>query len=138
MDNAQALAKLNDEWPNSVKTLGGYGQRFDKDAKILEMTFEANDSFCHSGDIVQGGYITGMLDAAMAYAIIGLPGACEGVATLEIKVNFMAVGRPGTMNGIGRIVHQGRSIAYLDGELHQDGRLVATATSTVKLIQPRS
>ena len=137
MDNTEALADLNANWPNSVKTLGGYGERFDQDAKTLEMSFEANDSFCHSGNIVQGGYITGMLDAAMAYAMIGLPGACEGVATLEIKVNFMVVGNPGRMTGIGRIVHQGRSIAYLSGELHQNGRLIATATSTVKLIQPR-
>lgn len=137
MENVQVLAKLNDEWPNSVATLGGYGVSFDQAEKTLEMSFVAIDSFCHSVDIVQGGYITGMLDAAMAYVIIGLPGACEGVATLEIKVNFMAPGRPGAMSGVGRVVHQGRSIAYLSGELHQDGRLIATATSTVKLIQAR-
>lgn len=29
--------------------------------------------FCHSGDVIQGGYIKAMLDALMAYVVIGLP-----------------------------------------------------------------
>ena len=73
----------------------------------------------------------------MAYATIGWPDACDGVATLEIKVNFISVGNPGKMTGTGRIVHHGRSIAYLDAELRQDDRLIATATSTVKLLRAR-
>lgn len=138
MTDDEIAARLNAEWPNSVTTLDGWATGFDQDKKTLEMSFTATELFCHSGDIVQGGYITGMLDAAMAYAIIGLPGVCDGVATLEIKVNFLAPGHPGTMTGVGRIVHHGKSIGYLDGELRQDGRLIATATSTVKLLRARS
>lgn len=138
MTDADIAAKLNAEWPYSVTTLGGSAERFDQVAKLLEMSFEATDAFCHSGNIVQGGYITGMLDAAMAYAIIGMPGVCDGVATLEIKVNFMAPGHPGTMTGVGQIVHNGKSIGYLDGKLHQGGRLIATATSTVKLLRAKT
>lgn len=138
MNDTDIVSRLNAEWPNSVTTLGGWAERYDQAAKGLEMSFKANDTFCHSVDIVQGGYITGMLDAVMAYTIIGIPGVCDGVATLEIKVNFMAPGHPGAMYAAGRIVHQGKSIAYLDGELHQDDRLIATATSTVKLIRART
>ncbi len=138
MTDAEILAWLNNQWPNSVTTLDGYGERYDQERKTLEMTFTAIDAFCHSGNVVQGGYITGMLDAAMAYAMIGWPDTCDGVATLEIKVNFISVGNPGKMKGVGRIVHHGRSIAYLDGELHQDDRLIATATSTVKLLRART
>ncbi len=135
MTNNEVLAWLNDRWPNSVKTLDGYGERYDQERKTLEMSFTAIEAFCHSGNVVQGGYITGMLDAAMAYTMIGWPGTCDGVATLEIKVNFISVGNPGKMKGVGRIVHHGRSIAYLDAELHQEDRLIATATSTVKLLR---
>ena len=138
MNDEQILAKLNAQWPNSVTTLDGHGQRYDQENKTLEMSFTAIDAFCHSGNIVQGGYITGMLDAAMAYAMIGWPDACDGVATLEIKVNFMTPGHPGKMNAIGRIVHHGRSIAYLDAELRQEGRLIATANSTVKLVRAKA
>ena len=138
MTDDEILTWLNGQWPNSVTTLDGYGERYSQERKTLEMSFTAIDAFCHSGNIVQGGYITGMLDASMAYVMIGWPDACDGVATLEIKVNFISVGNPGKMKGIGRIVHQGRSIAYLDAELRQDDRLIATATSTVKLIRAKA
>ncbi len=138
MTNEEILADLNGQWPNSVTTLDGYGVRYNQDDKTLEMSFTAIDAFCHSGNIVQGGYLTGMLDAAMAYVMIGYPDACDAVATLEIKVNFIAPGQPGKMSGVGRIVHHGRSIAYLDAELRQEGRLIATANSTVKLLRAKS
>ncbi len=138
MNNEEILADLNAQWPNSVKTLDGYGVRYDQENKTLEMSFTAIDAFCHSGNIVQGGYITGMLDAAMAYTMIGYPEACDGVATLEIKVSFMTPGQQGKMTGVGRIVHHGRSIAYLDAELRQEGRLIATANSTVKLLRAKN
>ena len=135
MTNEEILRFLNDQWPPSVQTLKGFATGFDKDAATLHMRFETDERFCHSGDVVQGGYISGMLDAAMAYAAIGMPGLCDGVATLEMKVSYMQVGRNGKFNGSGRIVHAGRNIAYLDGQLFQDNRLVAAATSTVKLLR---
>ena len=138
MTNSEILEFLNGQWPPSVTTVNGQATGFDKSAKTLEMVFEAVPMFCHSGDVVQGGYITAMLDALMAYVVIGLPEGCPMVATLEIKVNFMTPGRPGPLNGTGSVVHMGKSIAYLSSELRQEGRLVATATSTVKLLRPKS
>ena len=138
MTDDDVVQWLNANWPPSVQTLNGEATSFDQASETLCVSFEAHSGFCHSGDIVQGGYITGMLDAAMAYAAIGLPGLCEGVATLEIKVNFVTPGNSGAMQGVGRIVHRGRTIGYLSGELYQGERLVATATSTVKLLQPRA
>jgi uncharacterized protein (TIGR00369 family) len=135
MTNQEIVLFLNGQWPPSVQTLHGQATGFDQDLRALTMGFETNERFCHSGDIVQGGYISGMLDAAMAYAAIGMPGLCEGVATLEMKVSFMQVGRNGRFTGSGRVVHSGRKIAYLDGELHQEEKLVAAATSTVKLLR---
>ena len=137
MNNEEIVDFLNAQWPPSVAILKGQASRFDKDQLRLEMTFETHPGFCHSGDVVQGGFISGMLDAAMAYAAIGMPGLCDMVATLEIKVSFMQVGRDGQFSGTGRVVHAGRSIAYLDGELFQNGQLVAAATSTVKLMRAR-
>lgn len=138
MTNDDVLDWLNSQWPPSVETLQGSATAFDLDARRLTMAFVAGPGFCHSGDVVQGGYITAMLDAAMAYAAMGVPDLCEGLATLEIKVSFMAPGRPGPMEATGRVVSAGRPIAYLDGELHQNGKLIATATSTGKLLRARS
>ncbi|MEM7293360.1 MAG: PaaI family thioesterase [Pseudomonadota bacterium] len=138
MTNQDVLDFLNGQWPPSVTTLNGVGTGFDIDTLTLEMAFSTDLRFCHSGDIVQGGYITAMLDAAMAYAIIGIPDICYGVATLEIKSNFLNVARNGQFTGIGTAVHVGRSIAYLEGKLLQNDSVVATATSTVKLLSRKT
>ncbi len=135
MGNDAILERLNADWPASVATLRGVAVAFSESDETLDMEFEAVEMFCHSGDVVQGGYITGMLDAVMAYSVIGIPDVCKMVATLEIKVNFMSAGRPGPMLAKGRVIHRGRSIAFLAGELYQKNRLIATATSTVKLLK---
>ena len=135
MTNQESLDFLNNQWPPSVTTLNGVGVDFDRETLTLTMAFATDLRFCHSGDIVQGGYITAMLDAAMAYAVIGVPDICDGVATLEIKSNFMAVARNGDFTATGTAVHVGRSIAYLEGKLFQGEKVVATATSTVKLLR---
>ena len=135
MTNEEIVSFLNSQWPPSVETLQGHATGFDQDASTLAMSFETDERFCHSGDIVQGGYISGMLDAVMAYAAIGMPDLCDGVATLEMKASFMQVGRNGCFIGSGRVVHAGRNIAYLNGELHQGDNLIAMATSTVKLLR---
>ncbi|MGY8995922.1 MAG: PaaI family thioesterase [Alphaproteobacteria bacterium] len=138
MTNETILAGLNVEWPPCVAMLQGHATDYDLEARRLTMGFTAIEAFCHSGNVVQGGYTTAMIDAVMAYAAMGLPDFCDGVATLEIKVSFMAPGRPGPMVATGRIVGGGRSIGYLDGDLHQDGKLIATATSTVKFLRART
>ena len=134
IEEKDVLDWLNGQWPPSVETLQGSATAFDLEAQRLVMRFVAGPSFCHSGNVVQGGYITAMLDATMAYACMAVPGLCETLASLEIKVSFMAPGRPGVMEATGHIVSAGRSIGFLDGELRQEGKLIAKATSTVKFL----
>ena len=137
MNNSDIVAFLNSQWPPSVTTLKGIATHFNQVDKTLTMDFETDLRFCHSGDVVQGGYISGMLDGVMAYAVIGMPDLCDMVATLEIKVSYMRTARNGKFSGTGKVIHAGRSIAYLDGQLYQDDKLVAAATSTVKLLRPK-
>jgi uncharacterized protein (TIGR00369 family) len=134
MNNNEIVEFLNHQWPPAVKTLRGIAISYHLEDRSLRMDFEADPNFCHSGDIVQGGYITGMLDAVMAFSAIGHPQLCDWVATLEIKVNFIAPGRNGKFSAIGSVVHGGQSIGYLEGKLYQQERLIATATSTVKFL----
>ncbi|MBT5433037.1 MAG: PaaI family thioesterase [Alphaproteobacteria bacterium] len=137
MTNDEILAGLNDQWPPCVQLLGGHGTAYDQGRRELTMTYEAKPEHCHSGDIVQGGFITAMIDATMAYAVMGVKDGIEGIATLEIKVSFMAPGRPGPMTCRGWPVNMGRSIGHLEGDLRQGGRLIATSTTTVKLVRPK-
>ena len=67
-------------------------------------------------------------------------GPGEFAPTLELKVNFIATTKPGPVLDTGRIVHRGRSICFMEGQLHDDGGdLLATATATSKITtRPRA
>ena len=58
------------------------------------------------------------------------------VATLEIKVSFIGPATPGRHVVHARVVHWGRSVAFLEAELHDAKGCIARATSTAKLRHP--
>lgn len=89
---------------------------------------------CHSGGVVQGGFVTGWIDAAMAHAVIARLGDGVVPMTLELKVSFLAPARPGLVLAEGWIVKAGRKTAFVEGSLKDaDGELLATASSTLML-----
>ena len=74
MDTESVLAELTRQAPPSLHTLGGSFLSLNEQTRSIEMAFDADERMCHSGNIVQGGFITGMVDAAMAYVVIALMG----------------------------------------------------------------
>lgn len=78
-----------------------------------------------------GGILAGMLDAAMALALLARMPADEGCATIEMKVNFTAPGNPGELIGTGAVLDMGRRIAVARAGIHDgNGRLVASSQGT--------
>src|ERR1700761_8756273 len=56
--------------------------------------FQATEAMCHSGGIVQGGFVTGWIDMAMANVLMSQSEQGNPLS-LEIKVSFLASARPG-------------------------------------------
>jgi len=84
--------------------------------------------------IVQGGIVTGWLDAAMATACLLRGEYWIAVASLEIKVAFLLPAHPGLYRSYGMVIRQGRSIGFLEAELRDTNDvLIATASSTAAL-----
>ncbi len=109
---------------------------FDRDSKTAMIRFTAGRSLCNPDDGIQGGFICGMLDAAMANAVFCLLGEVAIVATLEIKVSYLEVSRPGELIARGTIARSGKTITFLEAELRDaDGKLLATASSTARVIR---
>lgn len=100
--------------------------------------YRATAAMCHSGGVIQGGFVTGWIDAAMAYAVIAQSHQSQSPLSLEIKVSFLKAASPGLGIAEGWIAKKGRSIAFLEGRLlDENGELLATASSTAKLIAIR-
>ena len=103
---------------------------------IAKATYSAKKNMCHSGNIVQGGFITGWLDAIMALACMSKLGSDVLVLSLEIKTTFIKSVNPGDVFVEGKIIRAGKSIAFLEGELRdKQNKLLAKANQTVKLIK---
>jgi uncharacterized protein (TIGR00369 family) len=136
MEPAEVLERLRRTRQPCIETLGGgHVLEVDPEAGRIKMRFEAGPSFCHSGDIIQGGFITGMVDSAMAHAAIVRGHFSVAVPTLELKISFFSPGRPGTLIAEGWVVRWGRSTAFLEGSLtNADGETIAKASSTVRLV----
>lgn len=100
--------------------------------------YNAGPHMCHSGGVVQGGFVTGWIDAAMAHAAIALNGPDVTPMSLELKVSFFAPTRPGPVIAEGWMVRHGRRTCFYEGELRSaDGTVLAKASSTIMLADRR-
>ena len=135
LDDQKKIKLLEVNKPPCLDTLRGRATQLNSEKQTAIMEFDAVPEFCHSeAQIVQGGFITGMLDTCMAHLLIALLDFKFNPVSLDINVSFLAPAHPGTLVAEARILRIGKSIAYQTSTLTQNNHLVATATSTIKLI----
>ena len=97
--------------------------------------YAAGLHMCHSGGVVQGGFVTGWIDAAMAHAAISQFGAGVAPMSLEMKVSFFAPARPGLVIAEGWIEKAGKSTCFAEGVLRDgEGNVLAKASTTLRLV----
>ena len=84
--------------------------------------------------MVQGGFVTGWIDAAMAYAAMAMTGPDVVPMSLELKVSFFAPARPGLLTATAWVEKRGRSTCFFEGQLlDAGGKVLAKASSTLML-----
>ena len=108
---------------------------FSKENQSIKIEYIAEPRHCHSGNIVQGGYVTGWIDSAMAHSVM-IPTDFEfSPLTLELKITFLKSANPGIVIAAAKVIKLGKSIAFVEGTLtDESGDLIAKGTSTNKLV----
>jgi len=97
--------------------------------------YRARMDQCHSGGVVQGGFVTGWIDAAMAHLVMAKTGYQFSPLTLEIKVSFLQSAGPGLIVAEAWIERMGKSTAFLEGLIRNEkGEVLAKGSSTVRLV----
>ena len=127
---------LNGELPEAPisKLLGWKYLEFDPSAQVLKVEMQARPEFVNPAGFIHGGMLAAMLDETLSPTFALTLGPGEFAPTLEIKVNFISPAKVGRVLGTGRIVSRGRSVCFLEGQLHDDqGKLLATAMATSKI-----
>ena len=135
MEDSKILQSLQSDSAPCTDTLGAKVISFSSEPPEIEMEFEAIYDFTHSdGQVVQGGFVTGMLDAPMAHLLMGLFDFKIIPMTLDLNVSFLAPTRQGKLNCIAEVLQLGKSTAFMTSKLYQQDKLVASSTSTVRLV----
>ena len=134
MSSDEIVEQMNANPPAVIRSLKGRVAAYAAERRELRMEFDIGQEFCHTVDIVQGGFITAMLDASMAHAVLATEHFKVRVSSIDINVSFLRPARAGRFTAVGSIVKTGRTVAFLKAELFTDkGELVATATSSAHL-----
>lgn len=133
---ADIIEKTNQQGPTFLGLLGGAVVDFDQDKVACTFEFNISKDYCHSIDIVQGGFVTAMLDAAMSHALFMSDPDIVGVSSLEIKTMYLEPTRAGKLRVEGWAVKKGYKTAFLEGRIYDaNGLLTATATTVSKVLR---
>lgn len=101
--------------------------------------YVATDCFLNRNGTVQGGMLAAMLDSAIGIAAATVVSDTSIPATLEMKVSFLEPALPGRFVSEATVLRAGRSILFVQGILSADvGTLLASASATVKVLDPRA
>ncbi|MFT6992871.1 MAG: hypothetical protein ACJASL_004872 [Paraglaciecola sp.] len=130
------IEKTNSHGPKFIAMMGGQLINFDTDKTACTFEFNISKDFCHSIDIVQGGFVTAMLDAAMSHAVFICDPEILNVSSLEIKTSYLAATRAGKLRVEGWVIKQSYKTAFMEAHIYnQDNELTATASSVAKLLR---
>ncbi len=134
-DSHARIEQLNAMAPDFIKLLGGSIIELDMYSQCAIFTFTVPLDYCHSGDVVQGGFVTAMLDAAMSHALFGTDDTISSVASLDIATQFIGVCRgKQPLRVTGRVKKAAFKTAFLEAAIEdKTGTLLATAQSVAKL-----
>lgn len=98
-------------------------------------TLEVADEHRNPYGGVHGAVLYALADTGMGAALLyGLePG--ERMATIEIKVSYLRPVAEGTVTCETTVLNRGRSVAYLESEVQNGGRLAARASGSFSIFE---
>ena len=120
--------------PPAAALLGWELISIDPEAGTIEVAYRADERFLNPAGVVQGGFLTAMLDETMGPALVASldPGLFS--LTTDLHVQFLRPARPGRLTGRGRVAGRTKSVGFLAAELlDESGRVVAAGTATVQI-----
>ena len=100
------------------------------------VSLQVEDHHLNPSGTAHGGAVYTLVDVSMAEAIKTTAGEDESAVTIEIKINYLEPGKPGTLISTARVRKGGGRITITEAEVTQEesGEVVALATGTYTLI----
>lgn len=87
--------------------------------------------------VVHGAALYSLADTGMGAALYGLLDKGQSCATINCAISYFRGVTTGTITCSTRVVNKGRSVATLESEIWNDGKLVATANGQFSIFDRR-
>lgn len=132
MDNPTSFT--NDMTPPSARWMGMKILERRADEQYSKVSFSPNEDMINFGGVVQGGFLTAMMDDAMGFnAFVSLE-MKYALASIDLHTHFLKAVALGPITVEAWVTRAGKSVAFLEAKLYdQTGELAARATSSSKL-----
>jgi uncharacterized protein (TIGR00369 family) len=127
------LAELFDGFPLH-RTLGFRVRQLAPGRAVLRVGFRRRLMSAYG---IHGGVVLALADAAGGLAAFSLMRSGRRVATVELKLNYVAAAGQGGLEAEARVVHQGRTTVVADIEVRSAGALKAKALGTYMVLRDR-
>ncbi len=137
--NFEARVRASFDRQTAMHTLGASLGRIAPGEAEVELLYRADLTEQH--DLVHGGIVAAILDAACGYAALSLSAPDTTFLTVEYKVNFVAPAKGERLLARGEVVRPGGSITVCKGDVTAfdsgEGVVVATMLATMMLLPDR-
>lgn len=132
MDGPAFLSALSP--PACSRLLGWNLISADPEKHEIEIGFSGKREFLNPAGNIQGGILTAMMDDAMGPAVLLASNGRKIASSIDINVHFLRPVKPGSITVKARVIRFGRSIAFAEAELFDEGgKLSARATSSAQV-----
>jgi uncharacterized protein (TIGR00369 family) len=78
----------------------------------IELSFEPNEFFFRTQQLIQGGATATMLDLAMAFVALAAAPDGQSVTTANLNIAYLRVIRPGKLRALAEIERRGRNLIF--------------------------
>jgi uncharacterized protein (TIGR00369 family) len=103
--------------------------RADADGAVMDA--EPTADHANGGGILHGGYLTALLDSTTGWAVHAVLPKGTRAPHIQLTVQYVRMALPGVpLRCTARTIKAGRRVAAAEGEVTQDGRVVARAVTS--------
>ena len=104
----------------------------------VEIALDAEAHHLNLQGLLHGGVLAALADTATGLAVRTKLAPDRRHVTIQLGVQYLSAGAPGTIVARGRAVRVGRQIAHAEAEIRDaSGRLLATAQATLAVMGDR-
>ena len=105
------------------------------EAGRAELRLEVRPDLLAPNGYLHAGAVVGLADTTSGYGCLAsLPDGATGFTTIELKSNFLATAREGSLDCEARLAHGGRTTQVWDATVRRNGKTIALFRCTQLLL----